>query len=91
MHHVRWTLEKISSRLQFLSKAAIYRQSQPLGSFKINACSQPLVGIDVDDRDWEVIEPGSYWGELRQEFTLRTTFAVPGDWEQPVALSLHWA
>ena len=31
---------------------------------------------------------GSYWGELRQDFTLRTTFAVPGDWEHPVALSL---
>lgn len=88
MHRVRWTLEKISARLQFLSEAAIYRHSQPLGSFKFHAGSHPLVGIDIDDSDWEVIEPGSYWGELRQEFTLRTTFAVPGDWEGPVALSL---
>jgi len=88
MHRVRWTLEKISARLQFLSKAAIYRRSQPLDPFKFHVGSQPLVGIDVDDSDWEVIEAGSYWGELRQEFTLRTTFAVPPDWEQPVALSL---
>ncbi len=88
MHKARWTLEKISARLQFLSEAAIYRRSQPLTPFKFRAASQPLVGIDVDDGDWEVIEAGSYWGELRQEFTLRTSFAVPRDWFQPVALSL---
>ena len=88
MHRLRWTLEKISARLQFLSEAAIYRRSQHLGSFKFHAGSQPMVGIDVDDRDWDVIEPGRYWGELRQDFTLRTTFTVPGDWEQPIALSL---
>jgi len=88
MHKVRWTLQKISARLQFLSEAAIYRRSQPLGPFKFPANSQPMVAIDVDDRDWEVIEPGSYCGELRQEFTLRTRFAVPRDWEKPVALSL---
>ena len=88
MHRVRWTLEKISARLQFLSDTAIYRHSQPLGSFKFRAGSYPLVAIDIDDRDWQVIEPGSYWGELRQEFTLRTTFALPEQWEQPVALSL---
>ena len=88
MHQVRWTLEKISARLQFLAEAAIYRHSQPLKSYKFHAGSQPLVGADIDDRDWEVIEPGSYWGALRQEFTLRTKFAVPRDWDQPVALSL---
>ena len=88
MHRARWTLEKITARLEFLSEAAVYRHSRPMGSLKFHAGSHPLVGIDVDDRDWEVIEPGSYWGELRQEFTLRTTFAVPGDWERPVALCL---
>lgn len=88
MHRVRWTLEKISARLQLLSTAAIYRQSQPLASFKFHAGAQPLVGIDVDDSDWEVIEAGSYWGGLRQDFTLRTSFAAPVDWEGPVALVL---
>ena len=88
MHKARWTLEKIAARLRFLSEAAPYRQTQPLLPFRFKAGSQPFAGIDVDDSDWEIIEPGSYWGELRQEFTLRTTFAVPGDWEQPVALSL---
>ena len=88
MHNVRWTMEKISARLQFLSEAAVYRQTLPLMPFKYQAGSQALVGIDVDDRDWNVIEPGSYWGGLRQDFTLRTTFAVPGDWEKPVALAL---
>lgn len=88
MHKARWTMEKISARLQFLSEAAIYRRTKPLTPFKFRAGSQPLVGIDVDDGDWEIIEAGSYWGELRQDFTLRTRFAVPGDWKQPVALSL---
>ena len=88
MHRVRWTLEKISARFRFLSETAIYRRTQALMPFKFHAGSQPLVGVDVDDGDWTVIEPGSYWGELRQDFTLRTTFAVPGDWDGPVALSL---
>ncbi|MCY4060862.1 MAG: class II aldolase/adducin family protein [Chloroflexi bacterium] len=79
MHKVRWTLEKISARLQFLSEAAIYRRSQPLGPFKFHANSQPRVAIDVDGRDWEVIEPGSHWGELRQEFT----------WNGELYLELH--
>ena len=84
MHRVRWTLEKISARLQLLSTAAIYRQSQPLASFKFHAGAQPLVGIDVDDSDWEVIEAGSYWGGLRQDFTLRTSFAAPVAWAPPL-------
>ena len=88
MHRQRWTLEKITARLQFISETAIYRRSQALKSFKFRAGSQALVGIDVDDNDWEVIEPGSYWGELRQDFTLRTTFTAPEDWEKPVALSI---
>ncbi|MYD09867.1 MAG: alpha-mannosidase [Chloroflexi bacterium] len=88
MHRVRWTLEKISARLRFIAEAAIYSRSQSLMPFKFHAGPQPLVGMDVDDSNWPVIEKGSYWGELRQEFTLRTTFAVPGDWDGPVALSL---
>ena len=35
MHRLRWTLEKISARLQFLSEAAIYRHSQPLALLQI--------------------------------------------------------
>ena len=88
MHKARWTLEKIRARLQFISEVAVYRRSQPLRPFKFHAGAQPMVGTHVDDRHWQVIEAGSYWGDLRQEFTLRTTFTVPGDWGKPVALSL---
>lgn len=88
MHRVRWTLEKITARLQLLSTAAIYRQSQALASYKFHAGAQLLIGTDVDDSDWDVIKPGSYWGALRQDFTLRTTFAAPADWEGTVALVL---
>ena len=56
----------------------------------------PLVAPDVDDGDgstelaevWPVIEPGTCWGELGQDFTLRTTFTVPNDWQVPVSLFL---
>ncbi|MBV7328440.1 alpha-mannosidase [Chloroflexi bacterium TSY] len=59
-----------------------------MAPFRFKVGSDPLVGVDGNDSDWSLIEPGSYWGELRQEFTLRTTFAVPPDWTQPVALVL---
>jgi len=87
MHHVRWTVEKITARLE-LVKSLVYRQSQPIDSFKFHAGTQALTDIKVDDRDWEIIEPKTYWGKLRQEYTLRSTFRVPDHWEQPVALHI---
>jgi len=87
MHRIRLTEPKIARRLA-LVETLVYRRHQPLPPFRFHAGDEPLVAPDVDDGDWPVIEPGSCWGELSQDFTLRTTFAVPGDWQAPVALFL---
>ncbi len=50
----------------------------------------PLVGAEVDDSAWEVVEPNTYWGGPRLNFMLRGQFQVPDDWDAdaPVALYL---
>ncbi len=87
MHRIYLTEQKIAHRLR-LVETLVYRRRQSLPSFRFHAGDEPLVAPGVDDGDWPVIEPGAGWGELRQDFTLRTTFTVPTDWQAPVALFL---
>ena len=87
LHHIRLTESKIARRLE-LVETLVYRRRQPLPPFRFFAGDKALVGPDVDDGDWPAIEPGTCWGRLRQEFTLRATFAVPVDWQVPVATFL---
>ena len=62
--------------------------ASPCPPFRFHPGDEPLVAPDVDDGGWPVIEPGTCWGELGQDFTLRTTFTVPAGWQPPVALFL---
>ena len=87
MHHVRLTERKITNRLE-LVETLVYRRRQPLPCFRFHAGDEPLVALDLDDGGWPLIEPGDCWGELCQDFTLRTTFTMPADWQSPVALFL---
>ncbi|MCK4472250.1 MAG: alpha-mannosidase, partial [Anaerolineae bacterium] len=87
MHRIRLTEDKIAHRLE-LVETLVYRRRQPLFPFRFHAGDEPLVAPDVDDGDWLIIKPGTCWGELRQDFTLRTTFTMPADWQSPVALFL---
>lgn len=87
MHGVRFTAEKLAARLK-LVEGAIYRDRLPLPPFRFHAGAAPLVGVNIDDRDWPALVPGTPWGTLRQDFTLRTSFAVPSGWVGPVALHL---
>ena len=87
MHRIRLTEPKIARHLE-LVKTLVYRRRQPLSSFRFHAGDEPLIAPDVDDGDWPLIEAGTCWGKLRQDFTLRTTFTVPSDWRSPVALFL---
>ncbi len=87
MHHIRLTEPKIARRLE-LAETLVYRRRQPLPHFRFHPGDEPLVAPDVNDGDWPVIEPGDCWGKLRQDFTLRTAFTVPADWQTPVALFL---
>lgn len=95
MHRIRLTEPKIARRLE-LVRTLIYWRRQPLPPFRFHAGDEPLIVPDVDDGDgstelaevWPVIEPGACWGELGQDFTLRTTFTVPSDCQAPVVLLL---
>ncbi|BCL78277.1 alpha-mannosidase [Ktedonobacteria bacterium brp13] len=92
-HQIRWTIEKISQRLNLITPL-VYRQRQEIAPFRYHTLESPRalppVGLDVDDSEWAVIEPHTYWGRWRTDFVLRTHFTVPADWDKDaqVALSL---
>ena len=78
MHRTRLTERKIARRLE-LVETLIYRRRQPVPPFRFHPGDDPLVVPNVDNGDWPVMEPGACWGELGQDFTMRTTFTVPTD------------
>lgn len=92
-HTTRWTAKKIAQRLALIAPL-VYRQSHELPPFRYHALSSPSetppVGPDVDDSNWQVIEPYTAWGSWRTNFIMRSTFTVPTGWDPntPVALYL---
>src|SRR5690242_16972299 len=93
LHTTRWTTQKIAQRLDLIAPL-VYRRSEPLAPFRYHVLDSPeappLLGAEVDDRGWEVIEPNTYWGGRRINFMLRSVFQVPDGWDTdaPVALYL---
>lgn len=92
IHKVRWTAEKIAQRIALI-EPLVYRRRHPLEPFRYIALSDPMedppVGPDVDDSDWMVIEPNTYWGQWMTDFTLRTRFQVPANWDPEAPVALH--
>jgi alpha-mannosidase len=92
-HSIRWTSEKIRQRLALIAPL-VYRRRSPLSPFRYLRLADPLaeppVSPAADDRAWDSIPWGSYWGEPNTDFVLRTRFQVPPGWEAtaPVALRL---
>jgi alpha-mannosidase len=92
-HRIRWTKEKITQTLRLI-EPFVYRNTSPLTSFRYlplpDPITKPPVSIDVDDSSWEEIHPNEYWGSSQRNFTLRTWFTIPEDWDKskPVALYL---
>ncbi len=92
-HTDRWTAQKIARRIDLI-KPLVYRRRKPLASFCYlrlsDSDSEPPVAPDIDDKDWPLIEPETYWGRWQSDYLLRTTFRVPTDWNSaaPVALFL---
>ncbi len=92
-HNQRWTAKKIAQRIALI-ESFVYRRTCLISPFRFMAledCRQePPVGNDVDDRNWRVIEPNTYWGRTSENFILRTSFTVPAEWDKttPVALYL---
>ncbi|HIQ05845.1 MAG TPA: alpha-mannosidase [Anaerolineae bacterium] len=93
LHEVRWTAKKIEQRINLI-EPLVYRRRHPLPPFRYaeltSPLDRPLVGLDVNDSSWPLIEPNTYWGKWMTDFLLRTHFQVPDDWpaDAPVALYL---
>ncbi len=91
-HKIRWTAQKIARRLSLI-EPLVYRQQHPLPNFRFNKLlgpeTPPPIGIDIDDSDWETIEPNSYWGSWLTDFVLRATFEVPKEWTDDLPVALH--
>ncbi len=91
-HTIRWTAQKIAQRLSLI-EPLVYRRRQPLPPFRYMALAGPMeappVALDVDDSDWPVIEPHSYWGTWTTDFVLRGGFQVPADWDPGAPAALY--
>ncbi len=92
IHKIRWTADKIARRIRLI-EPLVYRKRCILPSFRCTVLPGPMtdppVGADVDDGDWPVIEPNTYWGRWMTDFALRTHFRVPADWDPNVPVALH--
>lgn len=82
-HAIRWTLEKISARIQNLEDM-LFRNQVNLPPFAYTELSEmdPEPGAldNPPGTSWIEIQPFSYWGKPRQNFLLKTTFTFPGGW-----------
>ncbi len=96
IHNIRWTAKKISQRIELIVPL-VYRKRKPIAPFRYTPLPAPTpapldvppVGSDVDDSDWPLIEPQSYWGDWMTDYSLRTRFQVPTDWDPQAAVALY--
>jgi len=92
IHKIRWTAEKIARRIALI-EPLVYRHRFPLAPFRYTTLSGPMegppIGLDVDDSDWPVIEPNTYWGQWMTDFVLRGRFQVPDDWDPDIPVALY--
>ena len=82
-HQIRWTAEKIARRLELI-EAQTYRQKLEIPPFRYKYLNDPFdsppVAVDMDDSDWDRIQPHDYWANPRTNFILRTKF-TSGEFE----------
>jgi alpha-mannosidase len=91
-HQQRLTLKKVVQRLKLI-QPLIFRRSLPLPPFLYQQAADnfgsPAVLPEMDDNNWVVLEPESYWGNWNKQFILQTSFQVPADWpDTPAVLYL---
>jgi alpha-mannosidase len=83
-HEQRWTADKIAQRID-LVEALVYRRRLALPDWRFLKMASPSVTPPVqpglDDSGWEVIPTDTVWGGARLDFTLRTRFSLPLDWD----------
>jgi alpha-mannosidase len=92
-HEQRFTLKKIKGRLELI-ESQIVRNSRQIESIKIfehkNASENPLTAINIDDSNWQQITPPAYWGKWNTNYTIRTKFIVPDEWQKFGRIALQF-
>ncbi|MCP4543742.1 MAG: alpha-mannosidase [Chloroflexi bacterium] len=92
IHKIRWTAKKIAQRIQLIEQL-VYRKRCILPPFRHTILPDPMaappVGADVNNTEWPMIEPNTYWGQWMTDFALRTHFRVPADWDPSVPIALY--
>jgi alpha-mannosidase len=89
-HHARrLTRAKIGARLTLIAPL-VFRRSAPIEPFRLHPLTEARLDAPIcaDPAGWEVIEPGSYWGEADLNFVLKSGFVVPEGWHAD-RLALH--
>jgi len=80
LHQIRWTAEKISRRIKLVEEQT-YLRRQEIPPFRYRYLTDPMdpppIESNLDDSDWNVIQPHEYWANPRTDFILRTKFTVP--------------
>ena len=81
-HTIRWTLEKITQRLALI-EPLVYRRRVELPNFQLHPYpfSAGQEGVEI--------LPNTHWGKPFTEFSLRTTFQIPSDWDMELPIALH--
>ncbi len=91
-HENRFTVEKITHFIELI-EPLVYRRKKKLPPFRYKSLpdtdSETFTGNEVDDHDWELIEPDTYWGTWLDNFTLRTTFTVPKEWDADIPVAIY--
>jgi alpha-mannosidase len=87
MHKYRLTISKIKSHLERI-KPYVNEKQKSLEAFKVMFTNENLIGNNVNDEDWQTIQPGEYWGGLRKDFVLRTSFNVSKNWSNRASFML---
>jgi alpha-mannosidase len=83
-HDIRWTSQKIAKYLEVI-KPLVYKDRSSIPPFRLRVLQgpdvEPPVAPEIEDKDWQVIPPKSYWGGADVNFVLRSHFKIPGDWQ----------
>lgn len=92
LHQMRWTAQKIAQRIELI-EPLVYRRRSPLPAFRFAKLNDPMdeppVAVDVNDRDWPLVEANTHWIDLFTNFVLRTTFEVPTGWDAGAEVALY--
>ena len=92
-HKIRLTEEKIKALLSFM-RPKVYRKRMPLPTFRHIQIAEndvkDFVVCQIDDSNWPIIQPLTYWGTWEQRFVLRSNFTLPETWapEEQTAILL---